>query len=214
MKRFMKSVFALLLALTVVMSLPITAFATGGQVTYDENDDQEFIFEPGSSYSLTDLFTNFKDVMPGDELTDTVTIRNSTGRRVQIRVYMRALGAHEDSEEFLSQLNLSVKKKNGSVIFDDPANETGDLTDWTYIATLDPKKTTTLELTLEVPITLGNEFQDTVGKLDWQFKVEEIPLKDDTPKTGDMILYAAVICAVSAAAIVVLFVLRKKGKKD
>ena len=45
-----------------------------------------------------------KGVMPGDKLTQTVNVKNDASKDVEVKIYMRALGAHEGSEEFLSQL--------------------------------------------------------------------------------------------------------------
>ena len=68
MKRIFRSVFALILVCYTLLTIPITASAADGTVTYD-GKAREFKFKPGSTYSETDLFPNFKNVMPGDKLT-------------------------------------------------------------------------------------------------------------------------------------------------
>ena len=63
---------------------------------------------------------------------------------------------------------------------------------------------------------MGNDFQEAVGYLDWEFMVEEFPIESDDPVTGDdtpIGVYIAV-CAVSAAAIVLLLVTRRKKKEQ
>ena len=97
----MKRLVCLLLALCVILAMP--AYADGGSVTYS-GDAGEFVFAPGSDNSLTDLFPNFKDVMPGDKLTQQITVKNDASEKVKVKIYIRSLGAHEDSVEFLSQL--------------------------------------------------------------------------------------------------------------
>ncbi len=210
----MKKVISLLFALVMVMSLALPAFAENGNVTY-QADAHKFVFEPGSDYSPTDLFPNFKNVMPGDELTQSIVVTNQGNKKTDARIYLRALGAEDGSEEFLSQMTLTVKKNGKTTLFDAPADETAQLTDWVLLGTVHPGGKVTLDVTLSVPIELGNEFQESIGYLDWEFKVEEIPVTD-IPKTGDQspVKQMAVILAISAVAIVVIVVILKKKNKD
>ena len=60
-----KRLLAVLAALVLMLSAATTVFAADGNVSYSGNAGQ-FIFEPGTEYSPTDLFPDLKDVMPGD----------------------------------------------------------------------------------------------------------------------------------------------------
>ena len=213
MKRFA------LLCLTCLLLLSVTtrAAAMDGQIVYVE-DAGKFIFLPGTDYSPTDLFPNFKDVMPGDTIEQRIEIRNDISNGCKVRVYMRALGAHPDSVDFLSQLSLTVTKGTDTVMFEAPAHETAQLTDWVYLGTLYSGGTSELIVTLEVPVTLDNEFKHLVGYLDWEFAVEELPVEETDPKppkTGDdnqLALWIA-LAASSFAMLMLLLLLQSREKK-
>lgn len=216
MKRKIRSIFSLLVALALTVCMALPAFAAEGSVKYDGNA-QKFIFAPGSEYSPNDLFDNFKGVMPGDTLTQKITVRNDASNQVKVKIYMRSLGAQEGSEEFLSQMNLTVKQDGDSELFAAPADETDGLSDWVCLGTFYSGAEIDLDVVLNVPATLDNEFQDAVGKLAWEFKVEELPIEPDDPKppqTGDTTniwLYVG-ICLISACLVVFLIVAAKKKR--
>ena len=106
MKNLSKLTITLLLALVLTVNLAQQVEASG-KVTYVDNS-HEFIFEPGSELSPTDLFEELKNVMPGDSITQKIIIKNSASNNESIKVYMRSLGAQEETNKFLSQMKLTV----------------------------------------------------------------------------------------------------------
>lgn len=165
--------------------LPVSA--KGGNVVYDGNA-REFIFAPGSDFSPTDLFPEFKDVMPGDRIVQKIVVKNTADNGRDVKIYLRALGAHEDSVDFLSQLRLLVEKQEeqGSVLlFDGAASEKAPLTDWVCLGSFASGSEVELQVILEVPVELDNAYSSQIGKLDWEFMVEEFPIEEeeDTPQT-------------------------------
>ena len=197
----MKKIISVCLALLLVLSC-VTAQATA-QVNY-EGGAEKFVFLPGSTYSDSDLFESFKQVMPGDVLTQRINVRNTSAKKV--RIYLRAEPVEEQYKDFLSRMNLQVTAADGE-IFDAAVSETGQLTENTLLGTFKKGGSTDLILTLTVPYDLGNEFMCTMGIVPWTFLVEELK-DDDTPHTGDSfelgtwLLAAALILAAIAYVVI------------
>ena len=217
----MKKIITLLIVCVIAMASVLPVSAADGKVTYSGNAGN-FVFEPGSDHSLTDLFPNFKGIMPGDTLTQQITVKNNADNKVKVKIYIRSLGAHEDSVDFLSQLGLKVAKSEENkmaYMFDAKANETAQLTDWVYLGTLYSGGEVNLDVTLTVPVELDNEFQNKIGYLDWEFMIEEFPIEEGDPKppqTGDnsnMGLWFALMLSSFTMLIILLF-WRKKDKEN
>lgn len=166
--------------------IPFTSLAS--TIRY-EGGAENFVIIPGTEYSDTDLFDNFKNVVPGDELTQSITIENNSKKSDYIKVYLKAephgednllsdavVNAGEDVDsmnDFLSQLKLYVWNGDEVPYMNSP-DETGNLTDYRVLGRLEYGKSMDLDLVLKVPIEMDNEYMNKVGEVDWVFMVEHL----------------------------------------
>lgn len=227
MKRTYKVIIVSLLCavLAAFGAFPASALGT---VTYNGNSEK-FIFAPGSNYSPTDLFTEYKNVMPGATIPQEVLIKNDVSNNIKIKLYMRALGptpgteeyvSEEANEEFLSKLHLDVAVRDGAELFSAPANETAGLTDWVCLGTFYSGAEVTLDVLLTVPASLGNEYKSAIGFLDWQFRVEELPIEPtdpSLPETGDdnlIAVWGVTACVCVAVVLFIIIPMRKRKEQE
>lgn len=89
MKKISKIISALALSAALSMGAATVAFA---DVVFA---DYELSIAGTGDYTATDLFDNFKNVMPGDELDQSVTVTNSNP--LKVNVYLRAEAHDEES---------------------------------------------------------------------------------------------------------------------
>lgn len=201
MKRKVNKLASFLLAIVMVFSLSITAFAADSSITF-KGAQEGFDFQPGSEYTATDLFDNFKDVMPGDKLTETIQIKNDASDCDYIKLYMRAVVHDENGnpltysepfeqldgkdqanvagqrdetvatmQDFLSQLTMRIY--NGTeLVYNASPDEAGALVNNVLLGTLSKGESLNLKVELDVPIELGNEYANRVGEVDWVFLAE------------------------------------------
>ncbi len=169
-----KKSLAIICTLSVVLmliALPVSAVT----VSYDDAKEQ-FVFDTEGGANPTDLFVNFKDAMPGDTLSQTIMLENKSTNRMNVKVFMRSLGANADSNEFLSKLKLTVNQEGYNPFFEAPANQVATLGDWVELGNIATGGSVKLNVLLEIPITLGNDFMDKIGTLKWEFMSEEQPI--------------------------------------
>ena len=190
MNRTMRALFSLVLTLVLAVAMATPAFAATASITYKGQKDQ-FVFDPS-----TDLFRNFKGVMPGDTLEQSITFTNKSTDSNYVKLYVRAV-AHDTSnpltkpvkdnetipsmEEFLRQLEMEgyCGKKQ---IFKASPDELGGMKNKVLLGTLKKNASATLTVKLNVPIELGSEYANRMGEVDWIFTVEAFK---GTPSTSD-----------------------------
>ena len=208
--RQLRKVAILIMLCALLLSMGSAVLAT---VTYD-GTARDFVFNPITSETPTDLFPGFQDVMPGDTVTQQLLIRNEAKKKVKVRIWLRALPTDEASKELLEQLQLRVVGPKDNVLFEAPAGETAQLTEWVKLGTLKSGGEITLTVMLDVPIELSSQLQDHAGYINWEFRAEEIPVGGGS-KTGDKmpIWILCSVCAVSLLALIVLLAIKKKEKQ-
>lgn len=170
---------------------------TVGSITAYASDTATVVFQNNKQIVLTDLFNNFQGVMPGDSLVQEISIQNDCSEYDFIKVYLKAQANTEDNiqsisnvtsedvdnmNEFLSNLKMTVNI-NDTEIFKDSPDVQGTLANNVLLSTLNENESVSLDVELDVPITLGNEFENEIGEVDWVFTVEayeEPPTKEPT----------------------------------
>ena len=196
----------------IVIGFSVPVLGATSNVIF-ENKAEKFVFLPGSEYTDTDLFDNFKNMMPGDSRTQTVVVKNDYKGFDSINVYMRAV-LHGDENplsesvaasetvdsmhDFLKQFSMIVRL-NGRVIYSASPDELDGLASNVFLGNIAYGETVKLDVELSLPETVGNEYANRVGEVDWVFTVEEV--EKETPDTPDIPVNPPIIPSFSRATI-------------
>lgn len=95
MKNGMKKLLSLVMIAAALAALTVPALAADS-VVRREGTSGLVIETVGSGYTDTDLFGSFKNVMPGDELTEDITVKNSVNGFDYVKLYIRAVPHDEE----------------------------------------------------------------------------------------------------------------------
>ena len=234
MKKTMKTIASLVMMLVLLLGIGAPAYADG-IVSY-QGGAEKFVFLPGSSYTDTDLFDGFKNVMPGDTLTQTVEVRNRFLNTGSVRIYLRAVAHDEQSNplssavaasgetvatmsDFLSQLYMEVWQGDKCIYTGSP-DELDGLAEPKLLGTFRKGETATLTVELTVPLELDNDFANRLGEVDWKFTAEEYTSGGGKPtvtpgtliQTGQLNWPIAVLAAAGGVLIALGWVILRKKR--
>ncbi len=206
-----------------------------GQVVFTENA-HEFVSLPSD-----DLFLNFKNVMPGDTVTQQIQIKNDNKDTVDIYLYALQMGesGYTSAEQKkiadelmrLMTIELTAENEDGttSVIYSGPIY--GESADYNMhevqnairLGTFAKGDSLNINAKLCIPAELDNRYANAVAKIKWVFTAtgKDEPIKPppviEPPQTGENMRLKYILVAVVAAAFLVMIVLSlfsKTKKKD
>lgn len=196
-----------MLAAVIVLALVFAFSAVGlaGNLTDGSNGPAVTLAESGGSpvFSInvddTDLFMNFDGVMPGDSLTQTIVVRTASGLANNYNIYLYAVDGHtaETGEEegdnahlmdkihdpeFLDCLTITVRditNPAAPILLNLTRADATSL--GVHLGRFVSSDSRTLEVTLEVDIEAGNEFQNASAFIDWVFTAQSIDVTTTSP---------------------------------
>lgn len=118
-----------------------------------------------------DFFANFFAAMPGDILTDTITVSNTTGREAEIFFRTAIESQNEEQLELLEQLKLNISMKQETLYEGDL--KAASLANGISLGTFSPGQTETLSFSITVPDSLKNAYALRDAAVKWIFTVKE-----------------------------------------
>ncbi len=199
MKRHIYIIGLLILLFSHCFAAAVFAANTSA-VVYD-GDKGEFDFQLSDD---SGLFGNLQDIMPGDHRTAKLRVEMKN-LSAPARLYLRAESCGGDAKA-LEPLVLEIKNDGAAV------NKAGSPGNDVLLGTFYDGDSSIFDMTLTVPVTVGNELAFHTDRLRWIFTVQEDGGQKHsgetvTPETGyfgaSIYIYAAVML-IAAAGIAAL----------
>ena len=209
MKRLFNYIASTFLALTFLMTPNARAAST---VSFEGNADR-FVFY---NVSGSDLFSDFHAMMPGDALSSSVTVKNTATEYDFVKIFLRA---EPESSTLLENLTLSLYQ-NGELLSSASASDPAVLTKNFELGSFTPGEETLLTIELSAPLTLGNDYEFTEGKINWIFSAEAYkdgqlvaPNTGTAPTIGTTLALPEILIAALLTTILILLINKRKMRK-
>ena len=193
MKKKVLRIVSLILVLAVAVGLGAYALASSAEpaVAYDGRA-RGFTAEsalPFAGNRNVDLFTDFKEVMPGDSRTQTIKVRAKNLTSDYVTLSLRTEPVQPGESEDPAQANadyealLSSPYVSLEVYVDGVLKDRDSLAKGVVLGSFSEGQARTVTVQLNIGVEAGNELRALAGMIDWVFTAEEgyhpVPPHDD-----------------------------------
>ena len=180
-----------MLCLLLLFAFAATAHAADSSATYNGSyAGSLFGFAPDDG-SGSGLFPDFQNMMPGGVYTQKIKISNPSYERIEL--FLRGEAVSESVAGLLNKITFEVKNENGTVLVPEgsaisPWPDNGLQTNagkFLHLGRFYSGDTQTLTVTMKVPASLDNTYQNAVGKVKWVFQADVYVPDDDDDDDDD-----------------------------
>ncbi|MDO4869537.1 MAG: hypothetical protein Q4A65_04540 [Bacillota bacterium] len=160
-----------------------------------------------------DLFAGFGDILPGDIRTDSMTIRNDSGKKAEL-----LFRTDNQSSELLGKVSLKLQC-SGRTVYDGPL-VSDTLKRPVSIACIEPGGSVEFVYTLGFPEDSDNRYQDLGRQTRWIFetKLAGSDERGAAVRTGDAgwikMIAALALCGAMILMLVIIALKRGKNEKN
>lgn len=223
-----RSLVAALLGAALLLA-PASAYAADTpSIAYDGNARQLTVSGVEAPSGGVDLFPAFKDLMPGDTREQPIKIE-AKGVQGQVSIFVSAV-VDEDTARAPEPISLTATVSAGpSSGVLETGTPTSVFAETTKIATFATDGNATLDLRLNVPISVGNELADASKTIRWEITAEDdsgeldaVPARPEPAwksifsqltQTGDSIALGALVAVLVIAAIGIALAVWRRNKR-
>ncbi len=185
------------------------ALAREPAVVYD-GKKQAFSFV---NTEKTDLFKEFKDVIPGDVLTQKINIYCQSISSTT-KLFLKA--STDDGVDLPDDITLTVYSGE-NIISHGAADSANGLNDYLQLATFSKDGQIELSVVLTVPTSVGNEISYVNKNIDWELAVQVLGEDIEPiipPNTGESNAIWIYILIMIICVVAFLWSLKSKPKKQ
>lgn len=152
----------------LVMILTFTSIQSTQAEVYVsfENEVEAFVVEPQN----TDLFKDFKDLMPGGTYSQRIDLKNRSDDTIDLFFEMKPVSSHYQAA--LKFMTMTIRLNDVELV-SSKITEIPDINSKIKLLELKEKETGTMEVVLEIDEKMNNSFQKSYSALDWVFYVEK-----------------------------------------
>ena len=171
-----------------------------------------------------DFFRNLQTAMPGDTISDSFQLSNTTATSADFFFHTETPGNLTDEElDLLKQFKLTITQ-NGKTLYNGDL-QAASLNQEISLGTLETGKNSRVQFTLQLPAELKNAYAKRESMVNWIFRVQgaEEPGKNEpspaisqttAPKTGLADPYVFVPLGIAAVTALGTVKLSRKEKKE
>lgn len=172
------------------------------EIIYD-GKEQTFYFE---NVSEDDLFSNLKEMMPGDKVKQQITVRTKKLSK-PTSIYLKA---DCENAEVFDNMKFYVEQDGKQI------SQNAEAFDEIKLGQYNSDSSTNLTVTLEVPVTVGNEIADKEYHINWTVIAQEDgkDVIEKPVKTGDLSQMEIYIGIMIACGVISIYALMKRRRKS